>query len=670
VSELRARLLRNDGQIELLARAITNAPRDAIVAHDTETAGSPEAVAIFGEDAALYPYAGSYCTGISFCLVDPFLQGAAGLTGYYVPVGHRHGNASPRAVGRLCHALGVTAAKHLLHHANFDWEVLEHLDKGYRPSPRTLDTQVMRWLDDENQPKALKVMGEMYLDEDASKEKRELGMARAPNLPEGWKQTETYRHIRASFPELPVAQARNWARELRRTRGWGDITVEEMMPYAARDATMTYQLGEVFLGHEGMLHPSKPLQREMDLQPVLHAMTKRGVGVDIDRMHAAGKLYQQRADAITAELDHSFGTALRKRFGPKTYFNPRSSDQVAWLLFDKKQLGLRVAFRTKSGAPSTAAGALETLEGNTVVADIMAARRAAKAASGYCTPFARFAEMSPDGRIHSHFSSTRTVTGRLSSSGPNMMTIPKDNTLPELRACFYKCAPGFARFGFDLKSAELWVTAHMTSDPYLIQVLQGGGNMHTDMMLQAFGGEPDKDRREYTIAKNVNYSMAYEAGLQPIRIYVAKGGYGPDEVDRIAHRLLNAHKKLFARQHYVSRFLTDKARTLGKLPMHVPGRFRHFNSPGVMVEYYTALNAMVQGGIAEYMKSTMLELVRRGNFADFLVLQVHDELVFDAPDEPGMSDAILAELTAISEEINPFKYVLQWEGKPWASTDA
>jgi DNA polymerase-1 len=244
-----------------------------------------------------------------------------------------------------------------------------------------------------------------------------------------------------------------------------------------------------------------------------------------------------------------------------------------------------------------------------------------------------------------------------------MQNIPREDSLPEIRRAFYKTPPGIERVGFDLKSAELWVTASFTQEPALTSSLIEGRNMHVDMMLEVFGGEPDKNRPEYTVAKNVNYSMAYEAGLGPIKMYAAKGGFPPEEVDSVAMRLLRGHKKLFARQHRISAYLTEKARQLGYLPLHVEGRYRHFRSPGMTVPYYTALNALVQGGIGEFMKDVMIELDKAG-YGELLILQVHDELVFDAP--TGMSAEILALLTQISEDINPFKYVLQWDAKPWS----
>ena len=128
----------------------------------------------------------------------------------------------------------------------------------------------------------------------------------------------------------------------------------------------------------------------------------------------------------------------------------------------------------------------------------------------------------------------------------------------------------------------------------------------------------------------------------------------------IASRLHAGHCALFPDQHRVSKFLTRKATELGKLPLHVEGRYRHFG-PGV--EPYTALNALVQGGIGEFMKDMMIELP--APYDEMLVLQVHDELVFDGPD--GIEDELHELLERISADINPWKFPMHWDAKKWSN---
>lgn len=608
------------------------------------TAHEQTAVSIDTETSGLELFSGDYITGISVTLSEPLRwHDGMDLTGYYIPVAHKGANAPAPAVKALIDALETTAATHIFWHGTFDWHALTQL--GFRPQfDRTLDAQVWRWLQDENAVKKLKVCGEMYLGEDASTEQREL--ARAMKSP--WEnQTQAYKAVREAYPELPVKMAREMARRMRAHRSWGDLYASEIGPYGARDATMTTQLTET-LGLNP-LSPSAAMKREQALQPILYEMTQRGVTVDTDALEAAGKLYRARAEAVRAELSDEFGCLFEGEF------NPGSGPQTAEMLYGS--LRLPVLGRTEGGAPSTDKLTLEQLQGHPVVAKIMEYRHWQKAVSAYTDPWLAFA--AHDGRIHGQYDSNGTVTGRLKATMPNVMTIPKEDTLPELRACFYAAPPGLERVSFDLVSAELWVTASITQDPVLEAILLEGRDMHAETAMRVFGNDQGRWR---TLAKNCNYGVLYEAGVDQLASFAAKCGFGPKEARKLAFDFRDGHRRMFRQQHAVSDWLANQADQLGRLPLHVNGRYRHFKSPGVYVQTYTALNALVQGGVAEFMKDVMLNLnaLRRSQ----LILQVHDELVFDV--EPGDGVNVLAELRAIAADINPFKYCLQWDTKAWS----
>jgi DNA polymerase I-like protein with 3'-5' exonuclease and polymerase domains len=240
------------------------------------------------------------------------------------------------------------------------------------------------------------------------------------------------------------------------------------------------------------------------------------------------------------------------------------------------------------------------------------------------------------------------------------MTIPREDSLPEISAAFAHAATGNELYRFDLASAELWVTASFTRDPVLTAALQEGRNLHIETMLSIFGGEADKTRREYTLSKNGNYGIEYGAGIDQLAIYAAKAGYSPKQARTVAKRFRDGHKATFPVMHKMAQFFADQAAERGVLPLHVPGRYRHFHSPGIQVPYYTALNALVQGGVAEFVKDTMLEIQARG-YEELLVLQVHDEVWFEGP--PGIGQELLELLQSIAHDINPFRYEMRWAAK-------
>lgn len=656
-------LVQSDYDVGEVCNKLRRARPDDRVCYDIET-GAPDHLHELFKQPELLPFVGSYITGLSVCVNNGYKKE---LEGFYIPIGHEKGNISEHARENVIEALGSTAGMHVLHNSPFDWQFL--LNEGILMDVpvHAVDTQVLRWLQDENGIKGLKELGEMWLGEDASSEKRALGALLAAPYS---KITDARNAVLEAFPELgfykikgqqvpydgregkklhPGPQAERWAQRLTDKRHWGSITPEEMAPYGARDATLTAELEKLLVGTS----PLQTVEREMKVNAICVDMTRKGVSVDVEQLKRTAILYEARAQELGAYLRDVH--ALE---------NPNSGPQVAELLYDR--LGLPVRGRTPTGAPATDKNALEQLAGDPVAAKILEYRKWDHARTAYAVPFVRFSELSTDGRVHGMYGTARTVTGRLSASAPNVMTIPREDSLPELRQAFcLDPAQGVERLGFDLKSAELWVTASVTGDPVLTAALLEDRNLHAEMMVQVFGGERDKSRREYTLSKNVNYGIEYGAGLDQITIFAAKAGYDPHEARRVAQIARDGHKRLFAKQHRVAAWWADQADERGKIPLYPLGRYRHFRSPGRRVPGYTALNAIVQGGVAEFMKDTMIELYARG-YGEYLILQVHDELVFDCPTKDNMRQPLLELLNKIAVDINPFKYPLQWEAKSWA----
>jgi DNA polymerase I-like protein with 3'-5' exonuclease and polymerase domains len=656
------RIVRSERDEKDVCNAIKMAGPDARVVYDVETGCSPEMDEKFGGKGSFYTYCGAYLTGMSVCIVHPYqweppVSEPHSLTGWYIPLGHERGNVSERCRRGITKALAITDATHVGHNTPFDWAFLLNEGLLLDVPVRAHDTQIKRWLQDENGTKKLKVLGEMWLGEDASTEQRGLHELMAAPYS---KITDARAAVREAYPEMrrigksgkPLQaldiEGELLAAQLRINRRWGQLTVDELGRYAARDATLTAEIDHLLDGQS----PAATIEREMKVNAICIDMTRRGLYVDIPQLHRAGAIYRGRSEALQAELESVH--ALE---------NPGSSDQVAELLYDR--LGLPVLGRTPSGEPSTGKNTLEQLAGDPVAGKILEYRKWVKADTAYAKPFALFAESGPDERIHGMFRTTGTVTGRLAASGPNVMTIPREDSLPELRAAFNVAPPGMERIGFDIDGAELWVTASLTGDPVLTAILQEGRSVHTEMMLQVFGGEPDKSRREYTLSKNVNFGIEYGAGLDQITIFAAKAGYPPAEARRVAQIARDGHKRMFKVQHERADWWSAKSQELGKLPVWKRGRYRHFRSPGKLVPGYTALNALVQGGVGEFVKDTMIELYARG-YGEWLILQVHDELVFDVPAGKGYAEELYRLLNLISAEINPFKYQLHWSPKSWS----
>jgi DNA polymerase I-like protein with 3'-5' exonuclease and polymerase domains len=425
------RTLTTDADVGELAYNIENAGPDARVTYDVETGCTEEMDEAFGGYGALMPYAGAYLTGMSVCITYPssFSNGNT-LFGYYIPLGHERGNVSTHARNRIAAALSQTRATHVGFNTPFDWAFLLNEGLLYDVPVKAHDVQIKRWLQDENGVKKLKVLGEMWLGEDASREQRELHELMAAPCS---KITEAIEAVLTAYPELgyykvrgeripydgregkklwPNDEARAMAEELRRRRSWAQLTVQELGQYAARDATLTAQLDHL-LDHTS---PKRTIDREMKVNAICIDMSRRGIGVDIDQLHAAAFSYEAQENEVRKALLEVHGLE-----------NPNSGPQVAALLYDR--LGLPIRGRTPSGEPSTDKNALEQLAGDPVAAQVLLARKLMKARTAYAEAFAKHAERSADGRVHGLYGTTRTVTGRLAASGPNVMTIPREDSL-------------------------------------------------------------------------------------------------------------------------------------------------------------------------------------------------------------------------------------------------
>lgn len=613
-----------------LANRINRTRRNDVVAIDTETSG------IEGG-----PWA-NQLQGLSLALPGD-------AEGVYIPVGHRLGQQADhdglRAVGM---ALTTMRARQGWHHAQFDWAFMEEQVPGFIHEPRRYtDTLVARWLQDENVEKGLKPLADAYLGADSSAEQAALKVLMKPPI-----QKFSYPHVRAEFPELPVVEARTLARELSRRRGWDDLWPHELSSYAAQDAVLTRDLTPLLVPNPDW----GPLRRELDLQDQAYRMRRRGIRLDPVGLAALKIKYRTEADVIREELRELAGADIDVA-EEDLDATVASSKKLGNLLYER--LGLPILERSaKTDAPSTSALVLETLH-HPVTEKVLELRRKTKLITSYCTPLERLANISPDGRIHAEFNTVGTVTGRWTCSGPNFQQIPRDDTAEELRVCFVP-GPGLELWEFDLNSAELWVGASITRDPMLTAFLVEGRDMHTEVAEAIFGRS---DGRWRTLAKNMGYGMNYGAGPKQLARFAAKAGMDRDAALSAAVKFWRGHKRLYRRFHAVGQILADRAGETGRLPMHMPGRYRHFRSPGFRnPPTYTALNSLIQGGVAEFMENTMAA-VDEGPYGDKLLLQVHDSLVCEL--EPGEGPLVLAHLQQISNELSMFHLPMTWSGKNW-----
>ena len=371
------------------------------------------------------------------------------------------------------------------------------------------------------------------------------------------------------------------------------------------------------------------LQLEMELIPVLAQMEMNGVLLDSQFLAEFSVELEQQVKSLNDAVMQAVGYE----------FNLKSPQQLSIALFE--HMGIdppRGTRRTASGHYSTAAGVLKELAADhTVVREIMQYRELAKLKSTYVDALP-LAVNEETGRVHTSFNQTGTVTGRLSSSEPNLQNIPIRTEVGRRVRRAFVAPSGCKLVAMDYSQIELRITAHISEDEFLMRAFQRDEDIHIATAAAVFNVAPAKvssDQRRQ--AKAVNFGLLY--GMGPFRLASSTGitlGEAEEFIDTY-----------FARLPGVKRYLDttrEKAQRDGYVQT-LQGRRRYFpllrmadsgdQNARARAER-EAINAPIQGTAADIIKLAMVELGRHmpNRLADVrILLQVHDELLFECPDE-------------------------------------
>jgi len=361
---------------------------------------------------------------------------------------------------------------------------------------------------------------------------------------------------------------------------------------------------------------------DLPLAPVLADMERIGIRVDPKELDKMSKSMEKEVRRLEKEIWKLAGNE----------FNINSPAQLAEILFDK--LNLQPPMRRGKGkVRSTAAEILEEMAAqHPLPAKIIEYREISKLKSTYVDALPKL--IHPEtGRLHTSFSQTTAATGRLSSSDPNLQNIPIRTELGrEIRAAFV-AEKDKILLSADYSQIELRVMAHFSNDPVLIDAFRNGEDIHARTAQEVFGVGPMAQNAEHRrAAKAINFGIIY--GLSAFGL-AQQLGIGQKE----AAQFINAY---FTRYSGVKKFLdkiladtrkTGVAKTLFGRIRPIP----EINSPQAQLRSFaerTALNSPLQGTAADLIKLAMISIDRRLEAEKFeakMILQVHDELLFEAP---------------------------------------
>jgi DNA polymerase-1 len=402
---------------------------------------------------------------------------------------------------------------------------------------------------------------------------------------------------------------------------FGAVPLDEATLYAAEDADITLRLHQrlwpQIVAESGIREVFE--QIELPLVPVLSRIEERGVLIDSDLLNQQGMVIAARLQQLESEAHQIAGTV----------FNIGSPAQLREILFDK--LGLPVSRRTPKGVPSTAEEVLEELAAeHELPAVIMQHRTLAKLASTYIDKLPRLVHPLT-GRIHTSYHQAVTVTGRLSSSDPNLQNIPvRSAEGRKIRQAFI-AAPGYRIVAADYSQIELRIMAHLSADEALSQAFLQGEDIHSATAAEIFAiplAEVDRDQRR--AAKAVNFGLIY--GMSP---------YGLARQLKIGRELARSYiERYFERYPGVYAYMEkcrQQAREQGRVEtifgrrMPVP-EIHSRNAARRQYAERAAINAPMQGSAADIIKRAMIAVdhwIGPDNDDVRMIMQVHDELVFE-----------------------------------------
>ncbi len=405
------------------------------------------------------------------------------------------------------------------------------------------------------------------------------------------------------------------------TRLFSEVPISLATAYAAEDAALALALFHVLdeqLKSSGL--EDLFFEMEMPVLAILAQMEARGILLDVECLSVLSKEFERELRELETDIHREAGDT----------FNIQSPKQLAHILFDK--MGFPVISKTKTG-PSTASDVLDSLASRydaKIARFLLRYRQLAKLKSTYVDRLPELVH--PDTqRIHSSFNQTMTVTGRLSSSDPNLQNIPiRGEDGAAIREAFV-APPGFVLLSLDYSQIELRVLAELSGDPALRKTFAAGLDCHAETASRLFGvsaSEASGDQRR--IAKTINFATLYGQGAYSLaqQLHISQ-----KEAKHYIEKYFSNYAKVGAYRESV----LAKARENGYVETawghrrYLP-ELKSENTPVRVAAERMAFNTAIQGTAAEIVKRAMIAIapiLREAPDACRLLLQVHDELVFE-----------------------------------------
>lgn len=548
---------------------------------------------------------------------------------FYIPVGHDPKLGKQLPMAEVIKALRVPFTDPNIpkigHNLSFDFVVLAR--HGLEVTPLSFDSMIAEWVRDS-----------------AS---RNLGLK---NL--AW--------VRAN---LEMVEIEDLLGKGRKQVTMAQVPIETTAAYAGADAEVVLRMKPVLEERLKEVEAEKLFANiEMALVPVLSKMELRGISLDVDFLHK-----------MSAELDKSLSEIAQlvyQEVGEE--FNLNSPSQLSHVLFDRLKLPAPEGFRkTLAGPRSTAADVLEAMgDSHPIVKWMLDYRELSKIKSTYTDALPL--QVNPQtGRVHTSYNQAGAVTGRVASTEPNLQNIPIRSELGRKVRHAFIASPGNLLLGVDYSQVELRIVAHIANDEAMLKAFREGQDIHTTTAASILGLQLDKVTADHRRnAKAINFGLIY--GMSPFGLTRTTDLTLAEAEDFVkayfnqfpgVRAYIENTKKLAAEQGYIETLL---------------GRRRYFPALKDGTNYILrsrlereSINSPIQGTAADIMKLAMLRIAAalpKAKLKGQMLLQVHDELVLEVPEDEIEETAKLVskEMTDAYELKVPLATEVKW-GKNWGA---
>jgi DNA polymerase-1 len=401
-----------------------------------------------------------------------------------------------------------------------------------------------------------------------------------------------------------------------------DLPPAQVCDYACEDADITFQLKKLFEREIEQPHLKSLFEDvEMPLMYVLKNMEVEGINIDVAALKTFGSELNDDLIRLKAAIIEAAGEE----------FNLDSPRQLGTILFEKMQISSK-AKKTKTGQYATSEDVLQKHEkDHPIVGNILMYRQLKKLKSTYVDPLPELCDPK-DGRIHTSFMQTVTATGRLSSNNPNLQNIPiRTAKGREIRKAFVPRDDMHELLAVDYSQIELRIIAALSNDKSMIEAFKKGIDIHTATASKVFHTPVDQISREQrSQAKAVNFGIIY-----------GQSAFGLAQNLNIsrkeAKQIIDSYFEEYPTIKKYMETVVAEAREQGYVKTVLDRRryLPDINSSNAIVRGYAernAINAPIQGSAADIIKVAMVAVqkdIRERNLKSKMILQVHDELVFD-----------------------------------------